>query len=272
MDYETDAFEFMLEESERIEKDLSGGASENEIVRRLRGMTDTRFKWTNDIESYIRRAIGNMTEELLADGKIMPHSIVVNMPVTINTITDSPNATINPAPIAETPETPETPQKEPAKEIYRVINWRRIEDPRLNFNDRIIFSILWSWAYKNGKKRKHKPLTNYRIKKATGFRLSVIAKSVAKLQALKYINDKHETLITKHEKQYTLNNGAILKKGYTKVVWRTTEDERHDIKQIVAQAVIAQIGKKVRAGWIIKALGVSRRTAYTYLATGYGLH
>jgi hypothetical protein len=147
------------------------------------------------------------------------------------------------------------------------LNFRLIDDDRLDLADRIILSFTWKWAWINFRRTKQgvplKAVNAYRVRRATRLRHSTIVASLARLRGLGYLDAKLEPFV-KHERLLKGGDGKAL---YRKLTW---ERGSAGIRLCVFRAVVETNKKKCTAGWFRKALGISRRTYYRYRAAVTG--
>jgi hypothetical protein len=270
MDESEKAQEFMLERVEQVEKELCEGASENEIVRRLKRMTaQTRMQWTAEVERYVRTCINALAEGLEADGKLPSITIPLtfnytdNSTTTTSTIIGCRNCSI-PPPAAR----PKRVRKTAPKKIQAVkLHFYLIRDDRLSFDDRIVFSLLCKYAKIN---RRIKPTRLKTLKRFTGFRQETIIRSLLTLLALGYVDTNQVPRVTRASVAGTLptlDNGCELV-GFRKMEWLNNGNVRWQVFHGVLMT--NKKAKQSQPAWFVKSLGISRATAFRYLKSVQG--
>jgi hypothetical protein len=263
---ETELFDLLVEEAEQIEKDIYGGASENEIVRRLKRLTITRFEWTSEVDSYIRRRIGYIAESLENAGVVTPTiaiPIAFDRTTNVNRVTGTNNAIINQASPPAQPGKPKRVRKATKTKVQAVkLHFYLIKDDQLSFDDRIIFSLLCKYAKIS---RCTKAVKLKILKRFTGFRQNTIIRSLLTLVSLGYVDANQTPLVTKAAVAGglpTLDNGRKLV-GFRKLEWLNNGRIRWQVFHGVWMT--NKKAKQSQPAWFVKSLGISRATAFRYL-------
>jgi hypothetical protein len=250
-----DPVEYILPHLEQVEQWVGDGMDKQRIIEHLPAYPET-------IRAEIDTIIASVIERL----KVQP--ITINHyhgPAIITTVSDSECGDITIAPPAAAPETPKP------KKLQKVhLDFQLIEDNNLKFTDRIIFSLLWKWAYGN-RDETDKSVSIRAIQRFTGFRKYTISESIAKLQSLKYL-ENHTPLVTRFVKStdkdgknhysYTLNNGKKWLGYKEDMRWLNDGDCKYHVFQ---EFVRLTDYKKVVINYLAKCLGINRRTVYNYV-------
>lgn len=253
-----DTLDFMQDRLETLEQWASEEATPDDAMRRLKGMVTRDI----DFDFEINRAA--IEEIVIATFERIKRTIATPAPNITNVyhIHDNDHCTV----ILH----PETPA---AKPIAKRLDFIRINDDSLKFNDRIIFSYIRHWSHENRKAKHEKRLTRRitirRIRRATGFRPQSISESISRLAAGGYINDG--TLTPKIKVIGPNRDPRTM--GFDQMSWVQIGEHKEIRKHVLAEFIRCrqvETGRHLFAGYYAKCLGMSRFTVGRALQSGNG--
>lgn len=149
------------------------------------------------------------------------------------------------------------------KPKIRKLNFRLIKDPSLKLIDRIVYSFLWKWAWMNSKPKRFvpKPVTDRRLRRATGSNANTIKASLRRLRDKGYIDERHEPYTKDARLMRNVSGGCM----YRKLQWedRSGMSLGESVVRAFRDHDIAR-RRRVGAAYYNAALGISKATFHRY--------